>query len=286
MTARVSLGIAAAVGADLASRIAPLAEAAGFHALWVNDTPGSDALEVLAAAARETKGLVLATGVLPVDRRAPRDILDRIADLGLPADRLVLGIGSGAGASGALARVRTAAEALGQGSAAQVVVGALGPRMRELGATESDGLLLSWLTPEVASEQAAEAHRVAPGTHVALYVRTAVEAAAHARLEAEAARYAGFPAYAANFERLGIDPRATVLRADAVAEGLAAYRGGVDEVVLRAIVADESLAGYARFVQVAAGAATWTRGVSVPRSVSRGRPTPAGGRCSGTGRRR
>ena len=40
MTAVLSLGIAAAAGPDLAERVAPAAEAAGFHALWVNDTPG------------------------------------------------------------------------------------------------------------------------------------------------------------------------------------------------------------------------------------------------------
>lgn len=256
MSARVSIGIAAAAGSDLAARLAPQVEAAGFHALWVNDTPGSDALEVLAAAARGSERLVLATGVLPVDRREPAQILERVAELDLLADRLVLGIGSGAGAVGALARVRDAAAALREGSDARVVVGALGPRMRRLGATASDGLLLSWLTPEAAREQAAEAHGLASGAHVALYVRTAVEEAAIPRLEAEAARYAGFPAYAANLERLGIDAGATVLRPETVAEGLAAYRRHVDEVVLRAIVADESPAAYERFVQVAATAAT------------------------------
>ena len=43
MTAVLSLGIAAAGGSELAARIAPAAEAAGLHALWVNDTPGHDA---------------------------------------------------------------------------------------------------------------------------------------------------------------------------------------------------------------------------------------------------
>nr|BFF12158.1 hypothetical protein GCM10025699_34610 [Microbacterium flavescens] len=48
-TGALSIGVAAAVGADVAARLAPAVEAAGFHALWVNDTPGNDALAVLAA---------------------------------------------------------------------------------------------------------------------------------------------------------------------------------------------------------------------------------------------
>ena len=99
MTAALSLGIAAAAGPALAERVAPAAEAAGFHALWVNDTPGHDALTVLAAAAGATERLVLATGVLPVDRRTPDDIA--VAAAGLPAGRLMLGIGSGQARSAA-----------------------------------------------------------------------------------------------------------------------------------------------------------------------------------------
>src|SRR5690348_16717227 len=97
MSAVVSIGIAAAAGADVAVRLAPAVERAGFHALWVNDTPGADALEVLAAAAAVTDRLVLATGVLPMDRRTPASIVEQIGALGLPEERLVLGIGSGSG---------------------------------------------------------------------------------------------------------------------------------------------------------------------------------------------
>jgi hypothetical protein len=127
--------------------------------------------------------------------------------------------------------------------------------MRRLGVAASDGLLLSWLTPEAADAQADEAHHLAPAAHVALYVRAAADVVATARLEAEIDRYAGFPAYAANFRRLGIDARATVLRPDDLAERLPAYRAAVDEVVLRAIVAEGTPAAYARFVQAAAVAA-------------------------------
>lgn len=247
MTAVLSVGVAAAVGAGLAERLAPQVEAAGLHALWVNDVPGHDALEVLAAAARTTERLVLATGVLPVDRRAPGEILARVDALGLPPDRLILGIGSGAGASGALARVTDAAAALRAATTARVVVGALGPKMRRAGAEASDGLLLSWLTPEVATAQAAQARAIAPA-HIALYVRAALDPAAAGRLADETRRYAGYPAYEANFARLRIAPEDTTIGPDAAAERIASYRGAVDEVVLRAITAADTPADFERFV--------------------------------------
>lgn len=249
MTGALSVGVAAAVGSDTAERLAPAVEAAGLHALWVNDTPGHDALEVLAAAARTTDRLVLATGVLPVDRRSPAEILERVESLGLPAERLVLGIGSGARVSGGLATVTDAATALRAGTTARVVVGALGPRMRRVGAEASDGVLLSWLTPDVAAEQAAEARAVAADTHVALYVRAADDPGASIRLADETRRYAGYPAYAANFARLGVEAVDTTIAPGDAAGRIAAYREAVDEVVLRAITPDETPEAYLRFVE-------------------------------------
>lgn len=255
MSAVVSIGIAAAAGADVAARIAPAAERAGLHALWVNDTPGADALEVLAAAAAASDRLVLATGVLPVDRRTPASILERVGRLSLPVERLVLGIGSGSGgAAGALGRVADAAAALRAETEARVVVGALGPRMRRLGAEASEGVLLSWLTPDAARAQTREAHETAAGAHVALYVRAAADAAAVGRLDVEADRYAGYPSYAANFTRLGIRARDTVLRPEGFSDGLDAYRSAADEVVLRAIVPGDDAADYLAFVEAVAAA--------------------------------
>lgn len=257
MTALLSVGIAAAAGPDLAARLAPVVEREGLHALWVNDTPGHDALAVIAAAARVTERLVLATGVLPMDRRTPEDVAAEVARLGLPRERLVLGIGSGAAGRGALARVEGAIAPLRAAGPARVVVGALGPRMRRLGAEASDGVLLSWLTPDAARTEAAEAHAVAPSTHVALYVRTAADPAAVTRLRAEAQRYAGYPQYAANLERLGLRADETVVGPERPADGIRRHREAVDEVVLRAIVADETAAAYEAFVQaVTAAAAT------------------------------
>nr|WP_205834823.1 LLM class flavin-dependent oxidoreductase [Microbacterium sp. CFH 90308] len=259
----MSIGIAAAAGPELAARIAPLLERAELHALWVNDTPGHDSLAVLAAAARVTERLVLATGVIPVDRRPPAEVLARVDELGLPVDRLVLGIGSGAGAAGSLARVSaalTTMRATVRSERPGVVVGALGPRMRRLGAEASDGLLLSWLTPDRARAQTDDAHRLEPAAHVALYVRAASDPAARARLAAEAERYAGYPSYAANFTRLGIAARDTVIGPDRVGDGIRHYRDSADEVVLRAIVADETPEDYERFVEAVVAESSATTG--------------------------
>ena len=248
MTGRLSIGIAASVGPDLAARLGPAIEYAGFHTLWVNETPGNDALGVLAAVAETTDRLVLATGVLPVDRRPPADIADQVESLDLPLDRLVIGIGSGGRGPGALARVRDALGELRDELTVRLMVGALGPKMRALAAEASDGVLLSWLTPDAAAAQASEAHAVSPAGHAALYVRTATDPRALALLDAEARRYSGYPAYAANFARLGIAAEATVLRPGGLREGIEAYRAAVDEIVLRAIVADESAEAYLSFL--------------------------------------
>ncbi len=197
-----------------------------------------------------TSRLTLATGVLPVDRRSVTEIGARVRAGGLPQDRLVLGIGSGQTVAGALRLVADAASELRAAVSATVVVGALGPRMRRLAIDRSDGVLLSWLTPRVAGRQASAAHASAPNASVALYVRTALDPAAHPRLAAETARYAGFPAYAANFARLSIDPDDTVLDAATgpPAARLEEYRRGVDEVVLRAITVGDETEDYLRFI--------------------------------------
>jgi alkanesulfonate monooxygenase SsuD/methylene tetrahydromethanopterin reductase-like flavin-dependent oxidoreductase (luciferase family) len=251
--ATVSIGIAAAAGPELAAELAPAIEAAGFSALWVNDTPGADALAVLEAAARVTTTLTLATGVIPVDRRDAASIADDVRARKLPQDRLMLGIGAGSTKQGALGRVRDAASALRNRLEARVVVGALGPKMRRLAARTADGVLLSWLTPEIARAQASEAHAFSPRTHAALYVRAALDPAASANLHEEAGRYAGYPAYAANFERQGIAADQTVLdpASASLAERLEAYRSGPDEVVLRAITPSGTLGDHLRFVESA-----------------------------------
>ena len=134
------------------------------------------------------------------------------------------------------------------------MVGALGPKMRTLAAEKSDGVLLNWLTPATAREQAIEAHSQSVNAHVALYVRSAFDPAARDRLHEETARYASYPTYAANFAREGARAEDTVWdgtdAADAAGAGgaglLADYRSAVDEVVLRAITPHDEFEDYVR----------------------------------------
>ncbi|WP_375383718.1 LLM class flavin-dependent oxidoreductase [uncultured Microbacterium sp.] len=251
----VSIGIAGSLGPEAGAAVAEAAERAGFRGLWVNDTPGSDSLAVLAAAAASTEHLVLATGVIPVDRRPAAEIVAAVQRLGLPEDRLILGIGAGSTRVGALDLVGEQVRQLTAETGARVLVGALGPKMRALAAEHADGALLSWLTPARAAEQARQLRDAAPqgAGHVALYARTAVDPRAIARRDEEARRYATYPAYAANFARLGMDPLATVLPApdEDLAAGVAAYTQSVDELVLRVITASDTLDEHLEFIEAA-----------------------------------
>ncbi len=259
MTADVSIGVPGALGPEAVRRLAPRIEAAGFAGIWLNDSPEGDSLAGLAAAAEVTTHLRLASGVIPVDRRPGPAIIDDLRRTGVPETRLTLGIGSGQLRAGAISAVAEAVTVLRERSRAAVVVGALGPRMRRLGAEQAHGILLSWLSPGVAANQAEEARtagRAAQGEapRIALYARTIVDDAARPVLEREAAQYASYPAYAANFRRLGIEPTdATLPPADGgLAAGVAAYRASLDELVLRAITPTGSLDDLLAFVDRAA----------------------------------
>lgn len=253
-SSHVSLGVAGAVGPELAARLAPRLEEAGFRTLWINETPGVNALEVAAAAARETETLRVGTGVIPVDRRPSSELLDDIARLDLPEDRLTLGIGSGQQRKGALAMVEQTLTDLRAGTSASLALGALGPKMRALAAEHADAALLSWLTPAAAADQARELHGIAPRGSAVLYARANADPAARERLEKEADRYAGLPAYAAHFERLGFGARDTVLPhapGGDVETRLAEYLEAVDEVVLRAITPGDALEEFLAFLPLA-----------------------------------
>lgn len=258
MRTEVSIGVPGAIGPEAVRVLAPRVEAAGFTGLWLNDTPQGDAVTGLAAAATVTTHLRLATGVVPIDRRPAPALLEDLRRSGVPEERLTLGIGSGQLRRGAVEAVGEAIRALRDGTAAALVVGALGPRMRRLAAEHADGALLSWLPPEAAFTQAAELRRIGSDTQgelprVALYARTIVDERARPVLEREAAQYASYPAYAANFARLGIDAMDTVLPQDGdLAAGIAAYASAVDEVVLRAITPTGSLDDLLAFVDAAA----------------------------------
>jgi alkanesulfonate monooxygenase SsuD/methylene tetrahydromethanopterin reductase-like flavin-dependent oxidoreductase (luciferase family) len=252
---RVSLGIPGTTPHDAIRMLAPRIESAGFHALWLNDTAAvsggeGDSLAGLAVAAEVTTTLVLATGVIALDRRTPTEIA--VAAAHLPQHRLVLGIGSG-GSPKSVTRVSDGLTELRALTTAPIYLGALGPRMRRLAATRADGVLFNWLTPAAAGEAMGDLQRDATGRTVraALYARTALTPEGMPELVAEARRYGTYPAYAANFARIGADPLDTTIDGSvpgALAGRAAEYLARVDELVLRAITGATSVDSYLHFI--------------------------------------
>ena len=223
------------------------AEALGYSSFWVNHPGATDGLVALGQAARETRRIDLGIGVIPLHTRGPQSIVDGVRANALPLDRLLLGVGSPN--PGALARVRSGIAELRSQLATRLVVAALGPQMCRLAGEVADAVLFNWLTPDHARRSAdlvAAGAQAAgrPRARLCAYVRVALGAAARDRLQEEADRYAKIPAYADNFTRMGVKPVDTVIAGDtpaAIAAGLAAWRGAVDEVVIRAITAKDTV---------------------------------------------
>jgi alkanesulfonate monooxygenase SsuD/methylene tetrahydromethanopterin reductase-like flavin-dependent oxidoreductase (luciferase family) len=252
----LGFGVAGTLDRQVVAELAAAAEAAGYATFWANDLPNGDGLAALAAAAAATERIGLGVGVIPLDRRPPAAIAARVDELGLPTDRLLLGVGSGMPAGG-LERVRAGVAELRGLTPARIAVGALGPKMCALAGEVADAVLLNWLTPDHVAPSArltlaaaAAADRTRPA--VVGYVRVALQEGV-GRLRAEADRYASFPAYAANFARMGASALETTVHGDAAAlrAGLAPYRAVLDETVVRCIAADDSAAAYRRVLDAA-----------------------------------
>jgi len=254
-------GVAGALPPPLVAELAGAAEAAGYRTFWVNDTPGGDGLAALAAAAAATAAIRLGVGVIPLDRQPPERIAARIEEIGLPAGRLTIGVGTG-GSPGGPDRVRAGVLALRSTTAAAITVGALGPRMCRLAGELADGVLLNWLTPAYAEESAALVAAAAaavgrPRPRVDGYVRVALGRAAGERLRLEGERYAAIGAYGAHFGRMGATPLETAVAAETPAEiaaGLEPFADVLDETVVRAIVGEEEETAAAYLALLAAAA--------------------------------
>jgi alkanesulfonate monooxygenase SsuD/methylene tetrahydromethanopterin reductase-like flavin-dependent oxidoreductase (luciferase family) len=249
-------GVAGALDHDIIRPVAAEVERLGYASFWTNDTPKGDGLAALHAAAESTQGIRLGVGVIPVDRVEPVRIAERIAELGLPRDRLLVGIGAGGQKRGSLDIVRQACRVLRE-HGISTAVGALGPNMVRLAAEESDGVLLNWLTPGTAA-RSVEAFRADGGgrtPRAIAYVRVAYGAGALERLESEALRYESFPQYAAHFERMGVRAIDTCVEgptAAAIQAGLSTFSEVVDETVVRAITGEETAHAYLALAAAAA----------------------------------
>jgi len=236
------------------------AERLGYSSFWVNHPGSTDGLAALALAARETQRIELGIGVIPLHTRGPESIVEGVKASALPLDRLLLGVGSPNPDS--LKRVRAGIAELRRQLSTRLVVAALGPQMCRLAGEVADGVLLNWVTPEYARlsaervrEGAAAARRQPP--KIFAYLRVALGPAACDRLQEESSRYAAVPAYGANFARMGLKPIETAIAAespDAIRKGLAKWRGAVDEVVIRAITAKDTVEEHVALVKAAAPA--------------------------------
>lgn len=241
------LALFAGIAPEVIRASARDAEGLGYTSFWVNHPGATDGLAALAQAARETRRIELGIGVIPLHTRGPDSIVEGVQTNALPTDRLLLGVGSPN--PDALPRVRTGIATLRSRLQARFVVAALGPQMCRLAGEIADGVLFNWLTPEHAKRSAewvragaAAARRHPP--RLFAYVRVALGARAGERLEDEAGRYARIPAYADHFARMGVKPLDTAVAAqspEAIRTALARWQGVVDEIVVRAITAQDTV---------------------------------------------
>ena len=160
----------------------------------------------------------------------------------------------------ALKRVRDGVAALRAKLTTRIIVAALGPRMCQLAGEVADGVLFNWLTPEYARRSAelvragAEAAK-RPMPRLYAYVRVALGPAAAERLADEGGplrRDSGVPRPLRPHgrEASGHGHRRH-LRRRHQAPALAAWDGAVDEVVLRAITAKDTLEDHLTLVRAA-----------------------------------
>jgi alkanesulfonate monooxygenase SsuD/methylene tetrahydromethanopterin reductase-like flavin-dependent oxidoreductase (luciferase family) len=239
--------VAANVKTDVIAAAAREAEGAGYTSFWVNHPGPFDGLASVGVAARASRRIALGIGVIPLHTRGPQSIIDGVRTHALPLDRLWLGVGSPNPKS--LDRVREGVAALRKDVRTKIVVAALGPKMCRLAGEIADGVLFNWLTPEHAKASAVLVREGAqaakrPVPRLFAYVRLAMGPGAAERTAKEGARYDSVPAYHANFERMGVKPEATAVVADMPAEvsrALARWDGVLDEIVLRALPADEGV---------------------------------------------
>jgi alkanesulfonate monooxygenase SsuD/methylene tetrahydromethanopterin reductase-like flavin-dependent oxidoreductase (luciferase family) len=242
---------------------ARLGEDRGYAAVFLPEIAGRDAFAALTGLAGETEALTLATGVVPMTSRTPVVTAMGAATVQeRSGGRMILGLGTGPTAPGALDRLReqvgTLRAMLGHAEGTDgsrlslalpapvpIWVAALGPRAMRLAGEIADGVLLNWCPPErVAQARAAvgEAAGLAgrdPGdVTLAVYVRASVggdDEAAMAAFRRAAGQYASYPAYARQFTDVGLGPEAEA--------AAAAHHAGRPEQVPEALVRAIGLVG-------------------------------------------
>ena len=240
------------------SAIVRAAEGAGYGTLWLPQVTARDPFVALGALAGETRDLLLATGVAPMRSRTAMATAMAAATVHeRSGGRLVLGIGTGGAGRGALDELhryvdtvrpllsgeiaerdgRPVRLSLALPSPPPIWISALGPRSMRLAGEIADGALLNWCPPERVAfarariaEGAKAAGRDAAQVAIAVYVRSWVgddPAGGMSAMRAAAAEYASYPAYARQFEEVGLGTEAAAAaeahragRPDDVPQGL------------------------------------------------------------------
>lgn len=243
-------GIPATADEARVHRVAAEVERLGYTSIWTNDIPKADGLLTAALMVEATSTLRVGVGVLAIDRRPPAEIATEIERLGLPLDRLLLGIGCGRSAK-PIAAVRDAVAELRElvGPDLNLGMAAMGPQMCRLAGRIADFVLFNWMVPERiewASEQVrlgAAKEPSSPLPRRLAYIRVATEPGAQNRLHQEAAKYDSFPAYHSHFQAMGVPlPQVGIAaEADKVHSELAPYGRVLDEGVVRALPDSESV---------------------------------------------
>jgi alkanesulfonate monooxygenase SsuD/methylene tetrahydromethanopterin reductase-like flavin-dependent oxidoreductase (luciferase family) len=206
--------------------IAREGEALGYDAVLLPEITGTrDALATLVGIAGETESLGLGTGVIPMGPRTSQLAAMAAATVQeRSGGRLVLGVGTGGSAPGALDRLRSYVSEIREALAASplplpapvpVWIAALGPRAVELAGEIADGVILNWCTPDRVAEardairaSAQAAGRAADAVMISVYVRASFSDRADEALNAAAAEYASYPSYARQFRAMGVDATA------------------------------------------------------------------------------
>jgi alkanesulfonate monooxygenase SsuD/methylene tetrahydromethanopterin reductase-like flavin-dependent oxidoreductase (luciferase family) len=205
-------GVAAGLDPEIATPLGARCEELGYGSVWSNDTPMAEGLETLAAFAEGTDSIDLGVAVIAIDRRTPEEIASRIEELGLPQERLWLGVGTGFSKKPLTAmreHLPALRDALGD---IRLVLAAMGPKMCAFAGAEFDGVFFNWMTPGFAADArkhvergASDAGRDTPP--VMGYVRTAIGDDARKRLAKEQSFYRELhDGYRNHFERLGEEP--------------------------------------------------------------------------------
>jgi alkanesulfonate monooxygenase SsuD/methylene tetrahydromethanopterin reductase-like flavin-dependent oxidoreductase (luciferase family) len=249
--------------------IAREGEGLGYAALFLPETGARDTLATLMGIAGETEKLLLGTGVIPMSARTARLAAMAAATVQeRSGGRHILGVGTGRAAPGALGRLRDHVEEIRElvgGSApgaalrlplpapVPIWIAALGPKAVRMAGEIADGVILNWCTPDRVAEardaihaSAEEAGRARDAVTIGVYVRAAFSDRADEALLAAASEYVSYPAYARQFEAMGVDRRPervvenVCLRGapERARERLAAYRAaGADLPVVYPVLA-------------------------------------------------